>query len=155
MPTANPRITVTLRPELHALLQEIARLTDSSQSALIGDLLGQSMPVFERMVEMLRAAHQLKEQSVQARDEISRGLERAQQRIEAQLGLALDDLTEGARPILVQAEKLARRRGRAGDAGGARAPARTRGAGRSTPMSNRGVGNPTGRAKKAGKGGAE
>lgn len=154
MPTSNPRITITLKPEVHAIVQEVSRLAGSSQSAFIGDLLAESVPIFERMAEMLRAAHQLKEQGTQAREEITRSLERSHKRIETQLGLALDELTEGARPILAEAEKLARRRARPAEAGGARSAGRAR-RGASTPMSNRGVGTTTGDTGKARKGGAK
>ena len=60
MPTTKPRVSVTLSPRLHACLAEMALHTGNSQSALIGELLGQSLPTFERMVKVFRAAAQAK-----------------------------------------------------------------------------------------------
>lgn len=148
MPAVNPRITVTLQPQVHAILRELSRLTGNSQSALIAELLLESVPVFERMTTVLQAAEQLKQQGVEARGEITRSLDRAQARIEQQLGLVLDDMDEGVRPVLEQAERVARRRGRAdGDAARRAPPDRRRSA--STPLSNRGVRSPQQKARKA------
>jgi hypothetical protein len=152
MPATNPRLTVTLTPAVHAILKELSRITGESQSALIGQVLEQSQPVFERMVQMLQAAELLKAEGLQAKDEIGRSMARAQGRIERQLGLALDDFSEGARPLLEEAERLGRRRGRAvGTRSGTSARPRGRA---STPMSNRGVRSPQAKAKKGKKGAA-
>lgn len=114
MPASNPRITITLKPEVHALLRELARLADRSQSALVGELLEQSVPVFERMVSLLGAAERLKAESTKPLAELRESLAVAQGRIEAQLGLALHDFDEGSAPLLSQAELVSRRRGRSG-----------------------------------------
>lgn len=136
MPTQNPRLSVTLTPELGALLERLSVLTGSSKSAMVADLLGEAVPIFERMITVLEAAQTLKDQATGGIAQIGAGLARAQSRMEAQLGLCLDDLDEGVRPILEAAEKVTRRGARGS------APARTR-ATRSgaTPMSNRGVKN--------------
>lgn len=136
MPTQNPRLSVTLTPELGALLERLSVLTGSSKSAMVADLLGEAVPIFERMITVLEAARTLKDQATGGIAQIGAGLARAQSRMEAQLGLCLDDLDEGVRPILEAAEKVTRRGARGS------APARTR-ATRSgaTPMSNRGVKN--------------
>lgn len=70
------------------------------------------------MITVLEAAHTLKAQASGGMAEIGAGLARAQARMETQLGLCLDDLDEGVRPILEQAEKVARRGARG--MGGAR-----------------------------------
>lgn len=152
MPTQNPRITITLEPQVHAMLRELSRLAAQSQSALVGELLEQCMPVMQRMVDVLRAAEQLKQQGAEALAEVSSGLEHAQTKLEAQLGLALETIDGGFRPILDAAETVQRRAGRppaAGAAGAGGRAVRRRG----TPPSNRGVGSPVrGPGKGRGKG---
>lgn len=123
MPTQNPRLSITLTPEVAAVLRELAELTGNSQSATVGELLQMSLPVFERVAAGIRAA---KEIQASARAEIAEGLERAQARVEEQLGIAMADLDEGFRPSLEQAEKVRRRAGRqtgVAGAGPARLPA--------------------------------
>lgn len=147
MPTANPRVSVTLTPETAAILRKLSTLTGESVSATVGDLLRQSVPVFERMVKVLEAAHRARET---LRSEVADGLEQAQNKLESQFGLMLSTIDEGVRPILEEAEAIARRSGRrrggdraAGGAGAADAPKPA-----PTPLSNRGV-TPTRKAKKS------
>jgi hypothetical protein len=138
MPTANPRITVTLTPGLHAILKRVAYLAGSSQSAMIGDLLQQSMPVFERMAKLLEAADRIKGEAAKVPQEIGDSIKAAQGRVEGQLGLLLEDMDEVFKPLIDEAERIERRRGRAGARGarpGTAGPARAA----STPISNRGV----------------
>lgn len=143
MPTQNPRISVTLTPEIAALLDRLSVLVGNSKSSMVAELLAEAVPIFERMITVLEAAQTLKEQATGGIAEIGAGLARAQARMETQLGLCLDDLDEGTRPILEAAEKVTRRGARGG------AVARTR-ATRSgaTPMSNRGVKNPANTEKR-------
>lgn len=134
MTTINPRITVTLQPQVHAVLKRLSVLTKNSQSAIIGELLSDSLPVFERMVEVLGAAEQLRARGIQAGQEITEALHTAQTRIETQLGFALDVIDVGNRPLLEAAEKVQRRGAAAGKRSAAAAPRSG-----ATPMSNRGV----------------
>jgi polyhydroxyalkanoate synthesis regulator protein len=106
MPTTNPRITITLTPGVAAVLRELSKLAGNSQSAIVGELLETSLPVFERVVSALRAAATIQES---AKTEIASGLERAQSKLEKQMGLMLGDMDETMRPLLEQAEKVARR----------------------------------------------
>lgn len=140
MPTKNPRLSVTLTPELGAVLDRLSALTGNSKSALVADLLGEAVPIFQRMITVLEAAHTLKAQASGGMAEIGAGLARAQARMESQLGLCLDHLDEGVRPILDAAEKVTRRGARG--LGAAHPRAMRSGA---TPMSNRGVKNSKGR----------
>jgi len=141
MTTTNPRITVTLTPAVAAVLRELSALSGNSQSAIVGDLLQQSMPVFERMAKVMKAVALAKERGVQVNDaalgEMRDGLERAQGRIEQEFGL-FDELVAPVTDLLDEAEKIRRRGGRAERAApAARAGGPVR---RSrTPMSNRGV----------------
>ena len=148
MPTLNPRITVTLQPQVHAILKRLSELTKNSQSALIAELLESSLPIFERMVEVLAAADELRAQGMKATDEVKESLERAQGRIESQLGLVLEDFDHGNRPILHAAERVRRRTG-----GVARSAAPPVKKGHSTPVPvTRGSGLQKA-AKKGGRGG--
>lgn len=149
MPAVNPRITITLKPQTHAALQRMSQLAGNSMSAIVGQLLEESQPVFDRMVRLLEAAAKIKESAQGERDRIAKGLEDAQANLEQQLGLGLDWMDEASAPILEAAEKLDRRAGRAERA--RREPARAaRPAKRATPMSNRGV-TPSSKHKTQGK----
>lgn len=144
MPTINPRISVTLQPQLAAILKRLSELTGNSQSALIGDLLGSSIGVFERMVSILQAASDLKAEGMQVTDEIKDGLRLAHEKLEVQLGLVFENLDAGGKPILDAAEKLGRRAARQG----ARSAHGTAASVPAAPLSNRGV-TPRGKAIKA------
>lgn len=138
MPTHNPRITITLTPELSVILSELSDLTGDSKSSIVADLLGQSAPVFERIIRALKAAKLLQIEAEGGIAEIGLGLKRAQERIETQLGLVLDDFDEGCRPILEQAEKVVRRGARGM---GAARPRGSRSATTPVPVT-RGLGTP-------------
>ena len=151
MPAANPRITITLKPEVHEVLKRLSALTGNSQSSMVGEILNDSFPVFDRMVQVLSAAEKMRADAMKSHGEIGRGLKLAHGRIERQLGLCLADLEESFVPVLEAVEEVDRRaaadgqRGSAGDHGGRSGDAR-RG---STPISNRGV-RSTPEAKKKG-----
>lgn len=119
MPTKNPRLSVTLRPELSAILDRLSKLTGNSKSAMVAELLDTAIPVFQRMSQVLEAAESLKAQAGESFDHLSAGMARAQARMESQLDLVLDDMDQGFLPILKEAEKVSRR------GGGGCAPART------------------------------
>lgn len=110
MPTLNPRLTVTLEPSTAAQLRRMSELTGNSQSKIVSELLTQSAPVFDRLIAVLEAAASA--QSA-AKEETATRLERAQSKIEEQLGIVMDLFDDGARPLLDAAEKIHRRsRGR-------------------------------------------
>jgi hypothetical protein len=102
------------------MLRHLSELTGSSQSSMVADLLQESLPIFERMAKVLEAA---KAAQVALSTEMASSLERAQTKIEAQLGLALEQFDEGAAPLLQLAEAVQHRRRRAAG----------------PPLSNRGV----------------
>lgn len=165
MPAKNPRLSVTLTPEAAAVIARIAHLRHVSSSSVVGEIVELITPIFERVAQALEAAAALAGEADSATRDIVAGLDRAQSRLEAQLGLALGDMEAGYLPLLQQAEKVHRRsaraRRRAGDAAGAptaAAPARTG----STPVPvTRGSGHPkrgpgagkTGQRVKGGKAG--
>lgn len=118
MPTSNPRITITLTPAVAAVLREMSTLAGNSQSAIVGELLETSLPVFERVVQALRAAVTIRDS---AKTEIADGLERAQAKLEAQLPILMGEMDDTFRSLLEVAEKVTRRGARATDARRARA----------------------------------
>lgn len=145
MATSNPRLTITLTPTTAARLRRMSELTGNSQSAMISELLDGSGQVFDRLIVLLEAAHTAREAVT---DETVAGLDRAQAKIEEQLGLVLENMDEGARPLLEHAEAIRRRarrrpQGRQRSDGHAGAAATV-----PTPISNRGVRSDHGKGKK-------
>lgn len=133
--TSNPRLSITLKPSLAAVLRELSSLAGNSQSAIVAELLETSQPVFEKMVLVMRASAKVQDA---AKRDMADGLERAQGRLEQQLGLISDEFDQVMRPVLDAAEHVDRRAGReatARSAGGTRHGLRAGG----TPLSNRGV----------------
>lgn len=135
MPTANPRLTVTLKPSTFAQLREVSRLTGTSQSALIGEILEQAEPVFSRLIQVLSAA-ELAKQEFSERTVADLG--QAQARLEKQLGLVLSDFDHLTGDLLSDAEDV-RRRARRAPAAPAKAGAQGARRAPPTPPSNRGV----------------
>jgi hypothetical protein len=135
----NPRINATLTPAAAAVLRELSELTGNSQSSIVGDLLESAVPVFSRVCTALRAAAEI---NASAKTEIAAGLERAQTKLEGQLGLMLGDMDDTLAPLLQQAEKIARR-------GAATVGAAPRRSGSPPVAVTRGVGQPGRRATAA------
>ena len=112
MPTKNPRLTITLEPSLAAQLRTLSELTGNSQSSLIADLLQGSGPVFDRMIQVLRAAQTAKEAM---KGKLVADMEEAQTKMEGALGLVLDGFDVYTESLLDEAEAVTRR-ARRGDA---------------------------------------
>lgn len=132
MPTKNPRLTVTLQPGTSAQLAELSRLTGDSQSAIIADILEKSAPVFQRVIRVLAAAEEAK---AELKGRMASDLDKAQDKIERQLGLVLEGLDEYTGSLLDEVEAVRRR----APADGKRSAAAGTRRARSTPPSNRGV----------------
>lgn len=141
MPAKNPRLTITLEPSLAAQLRRLSELTGNSQSALISELLEGSGPTFQRLIQVLEAAQEIREES---RGSIGADLKRAQEQLEGQLGFMLDTVDDATMPILEEVERVRRRAARAGLRSGPERAAK----GDSTPLSNRGVRSTTPKTKK-------
>jgi hypothetical protein len=120
MPATNPRLTITLSPSVAAMLRHLSELTGNSQSSMVADLLQESLPIFERMSKVFEAA---KVAQTALSTEMAASLGRAQTKLEAQLGLAMEQFDQDATSLLEVAEAVKRRRRRAGG----------------PPLSNRGV----------------
>jgi hypothetical protein len=56
MPTAKPRVQVTLEPETHAVIERFASLQGRTRGAIIADLLDSITPAITRTVALLEAA---------------------------------------------------------------------------------------------------
>lgn len=78
MATGKPRVTVTLDPDVHAILRELSDLNGESMSRIIGDLVGAVVPTLQQLIEAGRAFRDL-EQSVQ--DRIREKFEDAENRL--------------------------------------------------------------------------
>ena len=132
MPTKNPRLTITITPELQAQLRRLSALTGQSQAGLISELLHGSGGIFDRVITVLEAAEEAR-WSIQGA--LTEDMRQAQQRIEVQLGLDLALQEAGAEVMNSMFDEQIKRRARKGSAG---APA-GRSAQLLNPLSNRGV----------------
>jgi len=165
MPTSLPRINVTLQPSTHAVLVEMSRLTGNSRSAIIGELLAQAEPVFERVCLILRAAVEARKG---ANTRVLEGLREAQGIVEQHLGLVDADFTDRVQGVLEPLERVIRRSAKGGErspgakGGRARVAPRRGGPGgaqlapmSANPLSNRGVRTRKGRIAEGGSGRAK
>lgn len=153
MPAINPRITITLKPEVHDVLKRLSSLTGNSQSSMVSDILTESLPVFENMVQVLVAAEKVRSEALKSQQQIAQGLKLAHGRIERQLGLSMMDLEESFQSILEAAAEVDRRAESDGESGplcGTVSPGEAVRRG-STPISNRGVRSTPGAKKKGSK----
>jgi hypothetical protein len=85
MPTAKPRVQVTLSTPQHELLRRLAKLQKRSMSSVLEELFEQVYPVLERVAVVLQAA-------VRAQDSAKEGLRQSMEQGEREL-----------RPVLAQA----------------------------------------------------
>ena len=112
MPTLKPRLTITITDDLACQLRELSRLTGNSQSALIADLLAGSWPVFDRMIEVLRAAETAK---MAMHGHLANSMGETQDQIDEKLGIVRQEVAQ--RPVERDARRILE----------------------ATPLSNRGV----------------
>jgi hypothetical protein len=82
MPTAKPRITITLEPHAHEVLTRLSGLTGDSMSAIVTQYVDLALPSLERVVVVLERARD-------APQEARAGLAAAVERAERQLLPAL------------------------------------------------------------------
>ena len=119
-PMKNPRITITLKPEVHAIIKELSRINDESQSAIIGSMLEHVSPVLTRMVSIMQAAEQAKDA---VRGRLVGDMEAAQAKVEKSLGIVMAEFEAMEQPFLDLFDDVKRRAPKAA----------------ATPPSNRGV----------------
>lgn len=132
MPTAKPRITITLSEHQHAVLSSLAEIQKVSMSSIVVDLVDSTLPVLERLSHILHNAANAP-QSV--RDEIRRSAQQAETDTIAASSSVFEQLD-----FLVAASS--------GEAGaGAHAMPEKRDSAERPPTSNRGVRIKSPRAK--------
>jgi hypothetical protein len=136
MTTQNPRLTITLQPTLAAQLRKLSELTGNSQSGLIAELLQGSSVVFDRLILVLTAAKDARSAMV---GQAVTDLGSAQEKIEKQLGLGLDEFFDGTQPFLDEFETVKRRGRKTGRGGASLAGGSSAVLAKPTPISNRGV----------------
>lgn len=89
MPTARPRITITLTERQHELLRSISESSGQSMSASVCELIETAEPVFERMAATFQ---RLKQQQDQQRERIKSDLDDMQKTLEPIAAGLLDQL---------------------------------------------------------------
>lgn len=60
MATSKPRLTITLEPDHHAVVSDVARLRGVSKSTVVTEMLGASIPALQRVVTLLEALESAK-----------------------------------------------------------------------------------------------
>lgn len=107
MPTANPRVNVTLSPSLDALLVRMSAVQGVSKSQVLRELLIAAEPALQRAVALMEAAAEAPRQVLGG---LASSMERAQDKVEAVLAARLAEV-EGATADLVSlAERVQGRR---------------------------------------------
>ena len=91
MPAKNPRLTITLKPQLAAQLRRLSQLTGNSQSSMIGEMLQGSGEVFARMIEVLEAAESVK---ASMKGKLAQDIGAAQTKMETGLGIVSEGFDE-------------------------------------------------------------
>jgi predicted DNA-binding protein len=91
MPTAKPRLTITLNPKTHAVLKALSDRQDRSMASLINEVLDDFVPAFQHVLDAVQAL------------ERAEGDKRAQ--ITAQLDAAAKDLHPLMEMILTRADR--------------------------------------------------
>lgn len=87
MPTINPRVNVTLRPEVYDLVSRLAKLQQRSRAAVLSELLHEVLPVLERVVVVGEAA---KRAEVQAKEGLRESMEKAEAAILPHISAAMN-----------------------------------------------------------------
>lgn len=152
MPTANPRVNVTLSPSLDSLVGRLAGLQRVSKSNVLRELLETAAPALARAVAVMEAAERAKPEVLAG---LARSLERSQTVAEVALESALSAISS-AGDLVEQAEAVT---GKRPARAGRRAPLAADGgpggvaavASKNPPASNRGVKSPKSPVRDAGR----
>lgn len=89
MPTERPRITITLNQQQHAVLRRMSELGGDSMSAIVVDMLDTVLPMLERVVVTMQAAH---DAPAQAKEGMRQSFERAEAEMLPQLTSMMSQL---------------------------------------------------------------
>ncbi len=112
MPTAKPRITITLTDQQHSVLSALSQLQKASMSSIVVDLLETTLPVLERLSNVLSNAANAPQSVL---DEIRKSAEQAESDFSPTRGTVLarlDDLvntSSGAASVARESEERLRR----------------------------------------------
>ena len=109
MAALNPRITVTVTPRVDAVLKRFSTLTGKSKSAMVGEILDESFPMFAKMVKVFEAAERAQKEMA---SNVVQPFAKAQEHLEGQLNLSMDSLNFAADDLLRDVENIGRRKGR-------------------------------------------
>lgn len=90
MPTAKPRITITLTEHQHFVLSKLSGLQRASMSSIVVDLLDTTLPVFERLVGVLDNAASAPQNVL---DELRRSAQTAEAQV-VEMGSSISGLLE-------------------------------------------------------------
>lgn len=107
MPTANPRVNVTLSPSLDSLVGQLASLERISKSSVLRELLETAEPQLRQVVALMVAA---KGASATARKAIVSDMELALRSIEGTSNLAFQVAANHTRDMVSEAEAVRGRR---------------------------------------------
>lgn len=91
MPTTNPRVYVTLSPELDSVIGRMAALERISKSQLIRETLEAAQPTLLKAVALMEAASKA---SISARAEVAQTFEHSQNVLESELESLLNAVIE-------------------------------------------------------------
>ena len=109
MPTANPRINVTLSPSIYIMVEELAKHQRVSRSMVLRELLEASEPALAQVVAMLKAAENMTEA---ARDRMRRDMDQTLTSLENKAEQALALAAGVTSDLVSQAEAIRGRRPR-------------------------------------------
>jgi hypothetical protein len=146
MPAVNPRIQVTLKPSLHAVIKRLSEATGNSMSSLVSEFLEPNEAVFERMVLIIEAAASARDE---VKEKIARNMDEVQSQIESKLGLTLDLFEASTEDLLKEVETVGRRRRPPARSAQAREAGRRSAKPTAAPSLTGGSGTPQKGAKKA------
>lgn len=135
MPTANPRINVTIPPSLDATVSRLSALTRTSKSQVLRELLEAAEPALQRAVTLMEAAQTA---AAAVKHSLARDLDAAQTQAEREAASILAKLDGAAADLVAQAEAVRERRPRSASRARAAAPHPVA-TPQDPPASNRGV----------------
>ena len=145
MPTANPRINVTLSPSLYGMVEELAKHQRVSRSMVLRELLEASEPALAQVVAMLKAAENMSDAAKKRmRQDMDQTISSVEKKAEQALALAAgvtSDLVAQAEAIRGRrpGRQMARKRSAGELAARSEAPGSSRQPPSRPPSSNRGV----------------
>jgi hypothetical protein len=130
MPTAKPRIQVTVTESQYQLLKRLAQLQHRSMSAVLSEIIDQIEPVYERVAVVLQAAVRAQ---ASMKEGMTQGMEQAEAELAPLVGKAMGQLDLLVNQAEGYAEAAASRSGaERGSASESPRPV-TRGSGTPTP----------------------